>query len=95
MCWPAYQGILHLGRRYRVHLPHCRTGKTPSFVVGQSQVIHAMKENSGSSIATDQAERFDRYRYACRNDAFTYRQEGLKGACYYFAKCGLNACAFL
>lgn len=66
--------------------------KLPCFVAGQSQVIHAMKENTGSSIATDSAERIDRYRYAFRNEAFTYRQEGVRGVCYYLAKCGLNLC---
>ncbi len=64
--------------------------KMPSFAAGQSQVVHAMKENSGSSIATDSAERIDRYRYAFRNEAYTYRQEGARGVCYYLAKCGLN-----
>lgn len=64
----------------------------PCFVAGQSQVVHAMKENSGSSIATDSAERIDRYRYAFRNEAFTYRKEGARGVCYYLAKCGLNFC---
>lgn len=64
--------------------------KIASFVAGQSQVVHAMKENNGSSIATDNIERLDRYRYAFRNEAFLYRQEGLKGFLYYFAKCGLN-----
>ena len=67
----------------------------PSFVAGQSQVVHAMKENTGSSIATDRAERIDRYRYAFRNEAFTYRQEGVRGVCYYLAKCGLNFCRIL
>ena len=67
-------------------------GKRPSFVAGQSQVVHAMKDNNGSSIALDAAERINRYRYAFRNEAYTYRQEGLKGMCYYLAKCGLNIC---
>ncbi len=67
----------------------------PSFVAGQSQVVHAMKENGGSSIATDRAERIERYRYAFRNEAFTYRQEGVRGVCYYLAKCGLNFCRIL
>lgn len=62
----------------------------PSFVAGQSQVVHAMKENNGSSIATDNIERIDRYQYAFRNENYLYRKEGLKGFCYYFAKCGLN-----
>lgn len=67
-------------------------GKRPCFVAGQSQVIHAMRDNNGSSIAADSAERIDRYRYAFRNEAFTYRQEGVRGVCYYLAKCGLNFC---
>lgn len=67
-------------------------GKLPSFVVEKSRVVHNMKENIGSSIARDRPERIDRYRYAFRNEAFTYRQEGIRGACYYLAKCGLNFC---
>ncbi len=67
----------------------------PSFVAKQSQVIHAMKENTGSSIATDRAERIDRYRYAYRNEAFTYRQEGISGVCFYLAKCCLNFCRII
>lgn len=70
-------------------------GEQRSFLVGQSRVVHAMKDNNGSSIATDAPERIDRYRYAYRNDAFTYRQEGFGGVCYYVAKCGLNFCRIL
>lgn len=70
-------------------------GKSPSFVAGQSQVIHAMKDNNGSSIALDAPERIDRYHYAFRNEAYTYRREGLKGMCYYLAKCGLNLCRII
>ena len=62
----------------------------PSFMVMESKVIHAMKNNSGSSIATDDAERINRYRYAFRNEGYLYRKEGIKGICYYIAKCGLN-----
>lgn len=64
--------------------------KLPCYLAGQSQVVHAMKGNTGSSIATDAPERIDRYRYAFRNEAYLYRQEGLSGVCYYLAKCGLN-----
>lgn len=67
----------------------------PSFVAGQSQVIHAMKENNGSSIATDNIERVNRYRYAFRNETFLYRAEGFKGFSYFIAKCGLNCCRIL
>ena len=62
----------------------------PCFVVGASQVIHAMTLNNGSSIATDAVERIARYRYAFRNENYLYRKEGLKGIVYYMAKCGLN-----
>lgn len=66
-----------------------------SFMVGNSTVIHAMKENTGSSIATDVPERINRYRYAFRNENYLYRQEGIKGFVYYIAKCGLNLCRIL
>ncbi len=62
----------------------------PCFVVGSSQVIHAMKENNGSSIANDYIERINRYSYAFRNENYLYRKEGLRGLMYYLAKCGLN-----
>lgn len=65
-------------------------GGCPSFVAGQSRVIHAMKENGGSNIATDGAERLDRYNYAFRNENYLYRKEGIKGFGYYVAKCGKN-----
>lgn len=61
-------------------------GKRPSFVVGQSRVIHAMQDNNGSSIATDRTERIDRYRYAYRNEVYLYRREGLKGWLWLLAK---------
>ena len=64
----------------------------PGFIAGQSQVIHAMKQNGGSCIATDHVERITRYNYAFRNENYLYRKEGLKGFLYYTAKCGLNFC---
>lgn len=62
-----------------------------SYLVGQSQVVHAMRENTGSSIATDAPERIARYNYAFRNENYLYRQEGIRGFAYYTAKCALNA----
>ena len=62
----------------------------PCFIAGRSKVIHAMKENTGSNIATDIRERIDIYKFAFSNDCYLYRHEGLKGICYYFAKCGWN-----
>lgn len=61
-----------------------------SYMVGQSQVVHAMRENTGSSIATDAPERIARYNYAFRNENYLYRQEGIRGFAYYTAKCALN-----
>ena len=66
-----------------------------SFMVGSSQVVHAMKENTGSSIATDVPERINRYRYAFRNEGYLYKPEGIKGIAYYIAKCGLNFCRII
>lgn len=62
----------------------------PCYLAGQSVVVHAMKENTGSSIATDRPERIARYNYAFRNENYLYRQEGLRGFAYYSAKCALN-----
>ena len=49
-----------------------------------------MKVNRGSNIAIDEADRISRYRYAFRNEFYTYRQEGLVGIMYYLAKCIFN-----
>lgn len=65
-------------------------GGLRSFVVGNSVVTHEMKDNNGSSIALDGQERIQRYRYAYRNEAYLYRQEGARGIAYFIAKCGLN-----
>ena len=64
--------------------------KLPCYLVGKSIVTHAMKSNVGSNIAQDDFDRIERYNYAFRNDNYLYRQEGIKGCCYYFAKCGMN-----
>ena len=61
-------------------------GGIPSFTAGQSQVVHATKSNVGSNIALDDVERIDRYFYAFRNEAYLYRQEGIRGRAYCFAK---------
>lgn len=67
----------------------------PGYLAGQSRVTHAMKENTGSNIATDIPERIDRYNYAFRNENYLYRREGFKGFAYYVAKCCLNLCRVL
>ncbi len=62
----------------------------PSYLVEDSAVVHAMAQNTGSNIATDVPERIERYNYAFRNENYLYRKEGIKGFCYYVAKCGFN-----
>ncbi len=62
-------------------------GKKPSYLAGQSQVVHAMKENTGSDVSIDKAERIARYRLAYRNEAYTYRRQGFKGILLYLARC--------
>lgn len=64
--------------------------KLPCYLIGKSLVVHAMKENTGSSIAKDAPERIARYNYAFRNENYLYRKEGMKGFAYYSAKCALN-----
>lgn len=61
-------------------------GGMPCFLSGQSQAVHATKINVGSNIALDDVERIARYFYAFRNEAYLYRQEGIKGRAYCFAK---------
>lgn len=61
-------------------------GGLPCFMAGQSQVVHATKTNVGSNVALDDVERIGRYFYAFRNEAYLYRQEGMKGRIYCFAK---------
>lgn len=60
----------------------------PCFLAGGSQVVHATKNNEGSNIALDDPERIGRYFYAFRNEAYLYRQEGVKGRLFCFAKRG-------
>ncbi|WP_294002130.1 glycosyltransferase family 2 protein [uncultured Megasphaera sp.] len=61
-----------------------------SYMVKDSKVYHLMKVNKGSNIAIDEVERIGRYRYAFRNEFYTYKQEGLGGVMYYLAKCAFN-----
>lgn len=60
----------------------------PCYVAGRSVVTHAVKENMESNVAIDKIERLPRYEFALRNENYTFRQEGIKGFCYYFARNG-------
>ncbi len=55
----------------------------PSYLAGQSQVIHAMRENVGSDVAADQIGKLPRYRLAVRNEYYTYCRQGVYGFLLY------------
>lgn len=57
------------------------------YLSGASRVIHKMKSNTGSDISIDDPARIDRYRLAYRNEAYLYRQEGIRGRCHYARRC--------
>lgn len=73
-----------------VEYTHRLSKKKSCYLVGKSQVVHYTANNVGSSIAEDDSNRIDRYRYAYRNENYIARREGIKGVTYYFAKCCLN-----
>ena len=52
------------------------------YAVPDSIVIHKSKSNIGANIATESADRLDRFDYLYRNDVYLYRREGIKGFCY-------------
>ena len=56
--------------------------KHPCYLVTNSNVVHDMKSNIKADIASDSAERTERYRYLYRNDVVLYRREGIRGFVY-------------
>ena len=62
-------------------------GREPCYWVHNSVVTHAMSNNNGSAIATDEPSRLDRYHYAYRNENYMYRREGLPGCLHYSVRC--------
>lgn len=58
----------------------------PCYAVADSTVRHLSKSNIGANIATESAERLDRFDYLYRNDVYLYRREGLRGFAYEAAR---------
>lgn len=58
----------------------------PCYVVGTSTVVHASATNNPGNIYTDPPERLNRYHYIYRNDVVLYREEGLRGIAFLFAR---------
>lgn len=56
--------------------------KYPCFAVADSTVVHLSQSNSGANIATEHADRLDRFDCLYRNDVYLYRREGLRGFAY-------------
>ena len=56
--------------------------KYTCYAVADSVVVHKSKNNIGANIATESADRLDRFDYLYRNDVYLYRREGIKGFCY-------------
>ena len=60
--------------------------KYPCYAVADSTVVHLSRVNIGANIATESAERLDRFDYLYRNDVYLYRREGLRGFAYEAAR---------
>jgi len=58
----------------------------PCYVVTESVVVHAMKNQGVVNIATDSMDRMGRYRNYYRNDVVLYRREGIRGWLWLIAK---------
>lgn len=56
------------------------------YVVKNSIVIHAMKNQTPVNIAIDTDERLSRYNYFYRNDVYLYRREGIIGWIWVLSK---------
>ena len=56
--------------------------KYPCYLLNESVVTHKSKSNIGANIATESAERLDRFFYLYRNDVYLYRREGMQGFLY-------------
>ena len=62
----------------------------PCYAASNSVVVHESASNTGADIATECAERLDRFDYLYRNDVYLYRREALKGSCYEAARLGFH-----
>ena len=59
------------------------TNKMPAYIVPTSKILHKTKNNAGSDIVHDDAERIDRYRFAVRNGYYAYKRYGTRHFCGY------------
>ena len=64
--------------------------KYKCYYVPSSVVIHKSVANIGANIATDSADRLERYNYLYRNDVYLYRREGIHGFMYEVVRLSLH-----
>jgi GT2 family glycosyltransferase len=62
------------------------SSKDRGYLVTDSKVIHAMKENKKVNLAIEGNDRIDRYKLLYRNDYHCYSKQGLEGYLYLFLK---------
>ncbi len=56
--------------------------KYKCYLITGSIVTHKSASNIGANVATDTADRLERYKYLYRNDVYLYRREGIHGFIY-------------
>ena len=69
-----YEFTSRIARKYNLYL------------IPESKVVHAMKENRKVNLAEEKTERIERFKHVYRNDVHCYRQLGFQGWIYLIAK---------
>ena len=62
----------------------------PAYIVPDSVIVHETKNNAGSDIVLDGAERIDRYRYSIRNGNYAYRHYSFRMFLSYLFNLGVS-----
>lgn len=67
-----------------------RRNHIPAYIVPNSVIVHETKNNAGSDIVLDGAERIDRYRYSIRNGNYAYRHYSFRMYLSYLYNLGAS-----
>lgn len=60
--------------------------KYKCYYIANSIVTHKSKSNIGASIAEEDGDRLNRFKYLYRNDVVLYRREGIKGYILFYIR---------
>lgn len=60
--------------------------KYKCYYIANSIVTHKSKSNIGASIAEEDGDRLERFKYLYRNDVVLYRREGIKGYILFYIR---------